>query len=212
MSRSSSRSRAPVRVGLVESIPRPGGRLTGVHNINTDLTAKRLEILRELVPGLRRVLTYYNPANASAMLSARLAREAAQKLGVELIERHVATTEQLRDNLAELRAADADAYFFVSDAMVNSQDAVIVDRANALRIPTMASWVDPVARGALIGYGISYRELGRGAAAYVRRVLAGTPPRDLPVEAVNRPALAINLKTAKALGLTISPSLLARAD
>src|SRR5215204_5034571 len=96
--------------------------------------------------------------------------------------------------------------------MVNSQETAIVERATVLRIPTIGPWAEAVRRGALVGYGISYRELGRGAAAYVRRVLAGTPPRDLPVEAVNRPALAINLKTAKALGLTIPPTLLARAD
>jgi putative ABC transport system substrate-binding protein len=195
----------PVRVGLVESIPRPGGRLTGVHNINTDLTGKRLEILTELVPGMRRALCYYNPANPSAILSVRLARDAAQKLGIDLIERHVSSPEELREDVSALRAADADAYFFVSDAMVNSQERAIVDRANALRIATIAPWAEAVRRGALVGYGISYRELGRGAAGYVGRVLGGTPPQDLPVEAVNRPVLAVNLNTAKALGLTIPP-------
>jgi putative ABC transport system substrate-binding protein len=110
--------------------------------------------------------------------------------------------------LSALRAADADAYFFVSDAMVNSQETAIVERANALRIPTIAPWAEAVRRGALVGY----RELGRGAAGYVKRILAGTPPRDLPVEAVNRPALAVNPRTARALGLTIPPALLARAD
>jgi putative tryptophan/tyrosine transport system substrate-binding protein len=202
----------PVRVGLVESIPRPGGRLTGVHNINTDLTGKRLEILTELVPGMRRALCYYNPANPSAILSVRLARDAAQKLGIDLIERHVSSPEELREEVSALRAADADGYFFVSDAMVNSQERAIVDRANALRIATIAPWAEAVRRGALVGYGISYRELGRGAAGYVGRVLGGTPPQDLPVEAVNRPVLAVNLNTAKALGLTIPPTLLARAD
>jgi putative tryptophan/tyrosine transport system substrate-binding protein len=202
----------PVALGLVNSMARPGGRLTGVHNINTDLTAKRLEILRELVPSLRRVLTFYNPGNASAVLSVRLARDAAQKLGVDLIERHFTSTEQIREHLHTLGAADADGYFFVSDAMVNSQDSLIIDRANALGMATMASWVDPVARGALVGYGASFRELGRDIAGYVTRILAGSLPRDLPVEAVTRPALALNLKTARALGLTIPPSILARAD
>ena len=93
--------------------------------------------------------------------------------------------------------------------MVNSQETAIVERANALHIPTIAPWAEAVRRGALVGYGISYRELGRGAASYV---LAGTPPRELPVEAVNRPALAVNPRTARALGLTIPPALLARAD
>jgi len=202
----------PVGVGLIESIPRPGGRLTGVHNINTDLTGKRLEIMRELVPSVRRVLTFYNPGNASAVLSVQLAREAAQKLGIDLVERHVSTTEQVRDQLNALRAGEAEAYFFVSDAMVNSQETAIVERATVLRIPTIGPYAEAVRRGALVGYGISYRELGRGAAGYVARILAGTSPRELPVEAVNRPALAVNFRTAKTLGLTIPPTLLAGAD
>jgi putative tryptophan/tyrosine transport system substrate-binding protein len=96
--------------------------------------------------------------------------------------------------------------------MVTSQEAAILEQANALGMASVAPWAEAVRRGALVGYGTSYRELGRGAARHVSRVLGGTPPRDLPVEAVNRPALAVNLSTARALGLTISPTLLARAD
>jgi putative ABC transport system substrate-binding protein len=195
----------PVAMGLVDAIARPGGRVTGLHSIVTDLTPKRVEILRELVPSVKRVLSFYDPKNQAAAAAALLARDAARTFGMVLIEGHVNTPEQLLEN-------DADAYFFVSDAMVLSRDSSIVEKTNALRMPTMATYVDPVAKGALAGYGVSYRDLGRRAALYVRRILSGSSPRDLPVEAVERPTLAINLRTAKALGLEISPGLLNRAD
>jgi putative tryptophan/tyrosine transport system substrate-binding protein len=113
----------PVAMGLVDSIPRPGGRATGVHSIVTDLTPKRLELLRELVPTVRRILTFYNPENPAAAASAKLAREAARTLGMDFIERHVTTTEQLAQQVHALAATEADAYFFVADAMVLSLDS-----------------------------------------------------------------------------------------
>src|SRR4051794_2255934 len=202
----------PVLSGLVESISRPGGRATGLYGIVSDLTAKRMELLRELIPSARRVLTFYNPGNPAATRDAQSAREAARSLEINLIEHHVTTVQELREQVLAMTATDADAYFYVADAMVLSQDTVILERTNALRMPAMATYVDPVTRGALAGYGTNYRELGRRTAAYVNRVLAGTAPSDLPIEAINLPTLAINRRTATFLGLTISPSLLARAD
>jgi putative ABC transport system substrate-binding protein len=202
----------PVAMGLVDSIPRPGGRATGVHSIVTDLTPKRLELLRELVPTVRRILTFYNPENRAAAASAKLAREAARTLGIDFIERHVTTTEQLARQVDALAATDADAFFFVADAMVLSRDSIVVEKTNALRMPTMTTYIDAVTRGALAGYGTNYWDLGRRAADYVSRVLTGTAPRDLPVETIHRPALAFNLKTAAAIGITVPPTLLARAD
>src|SRR3954447_6060701 len=202
----------PVLSGLVESIARPGGRAIGVYGIVSDLTAKRMELLRELIPSARRVLTFYNPQNPVAMRDAQSAREAARTLEINFIERHVTTVQELREQVLAMTATDADAYFYVADAMVLSQDAVILERTNALRMPAMATYVDPVTRGALAGYGTNYRELGRRTAAYVNRVLAGRAPGDLPVEAINLPTLAINRRTATFLGLTIPASLLARAD
>jgi putative tryptophan/tyrosine transport system substrate-binding protein len=202
----------PVAMGLVDSIARPGGRVTGLHSIVTDLTPKRVEILHELVPAVKRVLTFYDPRNQAAAAAALLARDAARGFGMVLVESHVNTTEQLAERVQALEAKDADAFFFVSDAMVLSRDELLVEKTNALRMPTMATYVDPVAKGALAGYGVSYRDLGRRAAVYVRRILSGSSPSDLPVEAIERPTLAINLRTAKALGLEISPALLNRAD
>jgi len=202
----------PVARGLVQSMAKPGGRLTGVHYLSADLTAKRLEILKELLPRLRRVITFYNPINPSAQAAARSAREAGQKLRVEIVERHLPSVEALRATVRGLKAEQADAYFFLPDAMVISQAQSIIDAANAIRLPTMAIDLGLAAKGALVCYGVSYREVGREAAPFVQRILAGTDPRDLPVQAVDRLWLVVNLKTAKALGLTIPQSILVRAD
>ncbi len=202
----------PAEVGLVDTLARPGGRLTGVHSITTDLTSKRIEILRELMPTLRRVLTFYNPDNRSAVSSLESARYAERRFGIDLVAQPVSSTQDIDKRLHALSASDADAYVFVSDSMVSDYSGPILDRANALGMPTMVSRLDTMGEGALIGYGFSYRDLGRRAAGYVSRILAGTSPRDLPVEAVSVPALAINQKAAKALGIEIPPSLLDRAD
>jgi putative ABC transport system substrate-binding protein len=202
----------PVAFGLVESIARPGGRFTGVHAVATDLTAKRLELLREIMPMSRRAVTFYNPKNPSALASLGLAREAARHLGIDFVEQKVASIDEVHQRLGELGAAATDAFFFVSDSMVLSQDTAILDRANGLGVATISSQVDQVRKGALAGYGYDFRDLGRVVAGYVVRILAGARPSELPVESYSRPALAINLKTAAALGLTIPPSILARAD
>jgi putative tryptophan/tyrosine transport system substrate-binding protein len=201
----------PVAFGLVDSIAKPSGRVTGVHSIIADLTAKRFEFLRDIVPTLRRIVTFYDPGNPVARSAIEIARAAAQAFGLDLIERQVTSPDEDRKHLRTLKAGDAEAYFFVNDAMVLSLDKLIVDTANSLRMVTMAYELDLVIKGALAGYGLSYRELGYITAKYVSRIFAGARPSDLPVESI-RPTLAINLKTAKALGLTIPPSLLARAD
>src|SRR6266700_3782997 len=193
----------PVISGLIESFAKPGGRLTGVHFLSADLTGKRLEILKEMLPGLRKVVTFYDPSNQSALKSVNSAREAGRRLKVEIVERPVASVEYLRLGLAALKAQEADAYFYTNDAMVVSQAQSIIDTAKAKKLPTMFNESGLVAQGALVSYGVSYHEIGRLSAKYVQRVLAGTSPRNLPVESLSRLELAINLKTARELGLTI---------
>ena len=127
----------PVALGLVESFANPGGRLTGVHNQTTDLTAKRLEILKEMLPKARRVLTFYNPSNRSAAESAKFGREASGQMGLELVERHVASVEELQGALGALKAREMDAYLLLSDGMVISQAQLIIDTARAKRMATM---------------------------------------------------------------------------
>jgi putative ABC transport system substrate-binding protein len=202
----------PVSEGLVESFRKPGGRITGIAGQGTGLTAKRLELLKEMVPRLRRVVTFYSPDNPVAQQSVKIARHAARQLKVELVERPVASIEELRTGLRVLRPGEADAFFYVSDAMVASQAELIIESARAKRLATMFQERGAVAKGALAAYGESYYTIGRLSAKHVQRVLLGANPGDLPVEQVGRFHFVINLKTAKALGLTIPQSLLIRAD
>jgi len=201
----------PVSAGLVESFAKPGGRLTGVHGLTTDLTAKRLEVLKEIIPRLGRVVSFYDPGNAVAREAARLGREAARQLGVQFVERHVGSVEELRLALQGLKPREVDAYFQISDAMVTSQALLIINAARVKRLPTMFTEDSLVAKGALASYGQSFRQLGRMSAKYVQRILAGSHPKDLPVENYDKVELALNLRTARELGLTI-PSILIRAD
>jgi putative tryptophan/tyrosine transport system substrate-binding protein len=202
----------PVAVGLVASFRKPGGRLTGIHGQLTDLTAKRLELLKEMIPKLHRVVTFYSPDNPAAQQSVKIAREAARRLKVELVERPVASVEALRAGLRALRPGEVDAFFYVSDAMVSSQPELIIDATTAKKLPTMLAYQGNVAMGALASYGESHYALGRRSAKHVQRILLGADPGALPVEQLDRPQFVINLKTAKALGLPIPQSVLVRAD
>ena len=198
----------PVAAGLVESFQKPGGRLTGIYGRLADLTAKRLELLRDMVPGLRRVVTFYN----SDSQSMKAMREAARLLKVELIERRVTSVEELRAALRALRAGEADAYLSSTAGMVVSQSELVIDTMKAKKLPSMFSELDSVVKGGLAGYGVSYDAMGRLAAKYVHRILLSANPGELPVEQVDRLYFVINLKTAKDIGLTIPQSLLLRAD
>jgi putative ABC transport system substrate-binding protein len=202
----------PVVVGLVDSFAKPGGRLTGVYHPITDLTAKRLEILREMVPKLRRVVTFYDPRLRTGIESSKLAREAAQQMGLQLIERHFATVNELEASVRALKTGDADAYLAVSDPTTSNQARLIIDTARIKRLPTMFDFLSHVTKGGLASYAVSFHEMGRLSAKYVQRILAGVKPQDLPVEGIDKIELVINLKTARQIGLTIPPNVLARAD
>jgi len=203
----------PVVAGLVESFARPGGRLTGVHyQQSADLSAKRLEILKAILPNLHRVVTFYDPSNATAVAAAKSAGKAAQQLDIEIVERHVASVQELRLGLKALKAQEADAYFYTNDAMVASEAAFIIDTARLKRLPTMFTESSLVAQGALISYGVPFHEVGRLSAKYVQQVLTGTSPKSLPVGSLSRVKLAVNLKTAREIGVTIPQPLLLHAD
>jgi putative tryptophan/tyrosine transport system substrate-binding protein len=202
----------PVNLGLVNEFATPGGRLTGVHYPVKDLTAKRLEILKEMLPKIGRVLTIYDPKNQTAVDGAALAREEAKRLGLKLIERHVKSVDELRKALQEIKPKEADAFFYLADALVVGQSQLIIDTAKAKKLPTMLQDQSLVAKGGLASYGQNYFEIGRISAKYVQRVLSGTPPKDLKIETVDSVELAINLQTAKQLGITIPPQVLARAQ
>jgi putative ABC transport system substrate-binding protein len=165
-----------------------------------------------MCPQLPGVLTFYNPAKQVAMRSANLGREEAERSGLKFLERHVKSVEELRQALQELKTGETPAFFYTPDAAVLSQAQLIIDTARAKRFATMFQEQSLVDKGALASYGQSYHEIGRLSAKYVRKVLSGTNPRDLRIETFDDVELVINLKTAKELGLTIPPNVLARAN
>ncbi len=202
----------PVAAGLVESFAKPGGRLTGIHSQVRDLTVKRLEILKQLMPKLSRILTIYNPSNPTAETSARMTREMAKQMNLQLVERHARSVDELHRTLLGVKAREFDAFFQVGDSMVIAQAGAIIERARELRLPTMFHETNLCEKGGSFCYGQSYREAGRLAAKFVQRILAGTSPKDLPVENFSKADLVLNLRTAKHVGVTIPPTVLLRAE
>src|SRR5262249_4538954 len=149
----------------------------------------------------QRFVTFYDPTNPSARESSALAREAARQRSIELIERRVASVEELFAGLRALRPGEADAFLPVSDAMILSQTRVLIDILKPKKLPTMIADLNLVAAGALAGYGVNYYGVGRQSAKHVRRVLAGTNPKDLPVESVDKVQLVLNLRVAREFDL-----------
>jgi putative ABC transport system substrate-binding protein len=200
----------PVGDGLVASLARPGGNVTGLSNEQPDLAGKRLEILREIVPGLSRlaVLAGHNP---TAMLNVGEVQAAAAKLGLEVITLDVERAEDIAPAIDSLKGR-AQAIYVVGDPLVFDNQIQINTLALVARLPTMHNARGYVETGGLMSYGANFPDLFRRAAALVDKILRGTKPADIPVEQSTKFELVINLKTAKALGLEIPATLLARAD
>ncbi len=202
----------PVEAGLVKSYASPGGRLTGVHSMSSDLTGKRLELLKEIAPKVRRIVTFYNPGNPVAGVSVKSAREAARRLGIEIVENEIRSVDELRLGLEKIKTDEGDALFILSDAMVISQAQLVVDAVKKRKLPSMFTDPTPVEKGGLASYGVSYYTIGKQSAKYVYRVLLGARPADLPVERLDRFELVINGLTAREIGLAIPASISLRAD
>ena len=202
----------PVIEGLVDSVRLPGGRITGVHFSAGDVTAKRFELLREMVPKLARVVTFCNPKSLPALESAGRGQEAARLLNIEFLERHVSTAQELQAALDELRPGEADGYVAVADALVDSHAHLIIDTARVKRLPTIFYEESIAARGGLASYGVDFRAVGSVAAKYVARILGGSPPGELPIERMTALSFVVNLSTAQQIGLSIPAAVLARAD
>lgn len=201
----------PVGSGLVQSLARPGGNITGIADLDIELVPKRMEIFRELVPGLKRVLVPYDGTNPDAVAQVAVHREAARRLELTLVERPVRSQEEAQAALAGLRKGDADGIFTLRFVSWNIS-GFILQIAPLKVMPTMFHIPFFVERGGLASYSANPQELGKQAARLVVKILKGAKPADLPVEQPLKFELVINLKTAKALGLTVPPALLARAD
>jgi len=202
----------PVRTGLVSSLARPGRNLTGVTMIAAELAGKRLEVLKEALPKVTRVAALWNPTNRDSEEELTQTRSAARSLGLQLEVLAARAPEELRAAFNAITSAHADAFLVLSDPVFASEWRRIAGLAETSRLPGMAHRREYVEVGGLMSYGPSLTELMRRAATHVDKVLKGAKPADLPIEQPTKFELVINLKTAKALGLTIPLSLLARAD
>jgi putative tryptophan/tyrosine transport system substrate-binding protein len=201
----------PVATGLVASLARPGGNVTGLSNQMADTAAKRLELLREVVPGLRRLAILANVDNPGAVLDTREAQAAASAVGLEATIVEIRRAEEIAP-LFEAFKGPTDALYVVSDPLMNTNRIRISTLALGARLPTMHGVRDYVEAGGLMSYGSSIVDQYRRAADYVDKILRGAKPGELPVEQPTKFDLVINLTTAKALGLTVSDKLLSLAD
>jgi putative ABC transport system substrate-binding protein len=203
----------PVAAGLVTSLNQPGGNATGLTNFSSDLGPKKLELLHEVAPTAKTVALLVNPNN-------RVMREgevggvqtAAKRLGLETIAVECSTENEIETAFASMERQGAGAVYVGSDLFLRSWRQQIAALALRHKLPTVSPWREAIRAGQLIGYGTDDLEMYRRAGIYVGRILKGEKPADLPVQAPTKYELVINLKTAKALGIDVPPTLLARAD
>ena len=201
----------PVGTGLVASLARPGGNVTDLSNFAVDLAAKRLEILRDVFPESSRLAILANAAYSGGMLEVSQIRAAARTLGIDIIPLEFRRAEDIARAFDAIKGR-AEVLYVVGDPLANTQRMRINTFALADRLPTMYVQREFVETGGLMSYGPNYPDLNRRAADYVDKILRGTKPADLPVEQPIKFDLVINLTTAKAIGLEVPQSLLARAD
>jgi putative ABC transport system substrate-binding protein len=200
----------PVTSGYVESLAKPGGNLTGPVS-NLALMQKRLELLKEIDPQLRRVLVLFDSTDPFVQTLER-ARQAAPQLGLELVERDAQTAADLERIFAELQPGEADAVIVASLDLMTNQSHSIIEHAEEAGLPLAGLRRNWAEWGALFAYGSDFPEAGRVTARYVDQILKGAKPADLPVEQLSRLVLTLNLKRAQELGITILPSIRLRAD
>jgi putative tryptophan/tyrosine transport system substrate-binding protein len=201
----------PVGSGLVASLARPGGNVTGLSILSSDLAGKRIELLREVLPGLRRLAVIVNIGSANAVLEIAEAQAAARKLGLDVDVLEIQRAEDIVAAFGTVKSG-VQALYVCPDPLVNANHARINILALGARLPTMHPFRDYLGAGGLMSYGANNTDLFRRAGDYVDKILRGAKPGDLPVEQPTKFDLIFNLTTAKALGLTVPPTLLARAD
>jgi len=201
----------PIENGLVSSLSRPGGNITGLSLLKSDLAAKRLELLRESVPSVRRLAILANAGYPAAIDEMQKVLAATKALGFEAATFEVRRAEDI-ESVFEAIKTHADVLYVCADPLVFANRVRIATLALGARLPTIYDNVAFVKAGGLISYGPSFTDMYRRSAEYVDKILRGAKPSDLPVEQPTKLDLVVNLTTAKALGLTVSPTLLALAD
>jgi putative ABC transport system substrate-binding protein len=203
----------PVAQGLAASLARPGGNITGVNLLaGSEIGGKYLEIFKEAVPRLSRVSVLWNPGNPSHPLLVKEMEAAARVLGIRLHPTEARTPDDYDSAFSAMTRAGADGVFIMTDPNAFLHRKRLADLAAKSRLPSMHSLIEPVEAGGLLAYAANFPDVARRAATYVDKIVKGAKPGDLPIEQPTKFELVINLKTARALGLTVPPSLLQRAD
>jgi putative ABC transport system substrate-binding protein len=202
----------PVELGLARSLARPGGNVTGLSPMTATLGGKRLELLAEAVPKLTRVGVLWNPNNAGAASQWGETDTAAKRLGVQLVSLEVRSPTDLDKALGEATRARVTALFIVPDPAITPQVQRIADSALKSRLPSMFHVAEFPEAGGLMSYGSDRTEMFRHAATYVDKILNGAKPADLPIEQPTKFELVVNMRTAKALGISVPQTILIRAD
>lgn len=202
----------PVETGLVQSLARPGGNVTGLTTVSSQLGGKRLELVKEMLPGAVRVAVLWNPTNSSEVEEFTETETAAHTLGVELKSLEVRQPSDFEPAFLAASSERADTIIVVGDPLTQTRRGELVELAARYRLPAMYETREFVDTGGLMAYGPSLADLYRRSAGYVDRILKGTRPADLPVEQPTRFDLFVNLTTAQGLGITIPQSVLARAQ
>jgi len=202
----------PVALGFVKSMKRPGGNVTGVAGLSEQQAETRLEILKEIVPTLRRVLIFYDIYKPISRGHFAIAERAATKLGLHVAAYPIKNAKELKDSINRFKKKEGDALYHVFDLLVQSQATFIFKVARQKKLPTMFGKSAWAARGSLAGYGPNSFEMGRQAASLVDKILKGARPENLPVERAKKFDLFINLRTASIIGITVPPEVLSRAD
>jgi len=202
----------PVGTGVVASLARPGGNATGISSMGAELTAKRLQLLKEMVPGATRVVVLANPTSPTTPAHLRGLDDAARALGVTLRVLKISTPAEIDEAFSEVIKERPDAVLVLADSLFFTERVRIVGQAARARVPAMYPHTNYAVAGGLLAYYADLTDMARPAARYVDKILKGAKPGDLPVEQPTKFELVINVRTAKALRLTIPPSLLLRAD
>jgi putative tryptophan/tyrosine transport system substrate-binding protein len=202
----------PVGTGIVSSLARPGGNITGLSGTAPDLEGKRLELLREVVPNLSQVAFFLNPSNALHDISLHQARAAANTLHIKLLPQEVRRSEDLNGAFASIVKERPGGLLILADRVFLHDRERIMKFATERRLPSVNAYRELVEAGGLMSYGPSYEDMHRRAADYVDKILKGAKPGDLPIEQPTKFDLLINAKAANALAIALPPTLLARAD
>ena len=202
----------PVSAGLVESLARPGGNSTGITNMAAILTGKRLELLKETIPKVSRVAVLWDPQAPGSTPQWKESQLPARDLGLQLYSMEVSSADQYEPAFKEAIKARNHAVWVTLNPLANSNQKLVAELAINNRLPSICARGDYAENGCLMAYGPGYSTEGRDGARYVDKILKGAKPGDIPVEQPMKFELAINLKTAKQIGLTIPPNVLARAD